>query len=106
MTNPDRRTEEGLVPYQQGDEQINDVIDQEKLPDFYTVNLNASKSFRIKGKYYLNFNGGINNLLNNTNALNFGYEQMRWDVGQLNRFQNKYQYMMGLTYRVNVSFSF
>jgi hypothetical protein len=105
-TNPDRRTEEAIAAYQQGDPQIKDVVGQEKMPDFYTVNLNASKSFRIKGKYYLNFNGGINNLLNNKNALNFGYEQMRWDVGQLNRFQNKYQYMMGLTYRVNVSFSF
>ncbi len=107
MTNPDRRTEEAVVAFQQGDdEQINDVVGQEKMPDFYTLNLNGGKSFRIKNKYYLNFNGGINNLLNNKNALIFGYEQMRWDIGQLNRFQNKYQYMMGLTYRVNVSFSF
>ncbi len=106
QTNPDRRTEEAVAAYQSGDPNIQDVVGQEKLPDFYTINLNAGKSFRIKGKYYLNFNGGINNLLNNTKALNLGYEQMRWDVGQLNRFQNKYQYMMGLTYRLNVSFSF
>ncbi|MBA2611704.1 MAG: hypothetical protein H0U95_07030 [Bacteroidetes bacterium] len=104
--NPDRRTEDAVAAYVDGDPQINDVVGQQKLPDFYTVNLNAGKSFRIKGKYYLNFNGGINNLLNNQSALNLGYEQMRWDIGQLNRFQNKYQYMMGLTYRVNVSFSF
>ncbi len=107
QTNPDRRTEEALVAVTQGNtEQIKEIVGQEKLPDFYTINLNAAKSFRIKGKYNLNVNGGINNLLNNKNALNTGYEQMRWDIGQLNRFQNKYQYMMGLTYRVNVSFNF
>lgn len=105
--NPDRRTEDAVAAYQQSDEaHIDDVVGQQKLPSFYTINLNGGKSFRIKGKYFLNFNGGVNNLLNNKDALNFGFEQMRWDIGQLNRFENKYQYMMGLTYRLNVSLSF
>lgn len=104
--NPDRRTAEAVEAYVAGDSKIQSVIGQEKLPDFHTVNASAGKSFRIKGKYFLNFNASVNNILNNKKIIIWGYEQMRWDVGALNKFQNKYQYMLGTTYMLTVNFSF
>lgn len=104
--NPDRRTAEALEAYVEGDSKIQDVIGQEKLPDFYTVNANAGKSFRIKGKYFLNFNASVNNILNDKNIIIWGFEQLRWDVGDLTKFPNKYQYMLGTTFMLSATFSF
>lgn len=105
--NPDRRTAESTTKFQTNEiEQLNVVIGQEKLPSFFVLNANASKSFRIKRKYYLNFNLTIMNLLNNKNIKVFGFEQLRWDMGNINKFPNKYQYMLGTTYMATASFSF
>ncbi|MBK9284439.1 MAG: hypothetical protein IPM51_08975 [Sphingobacteriaceae bacterium] len=105
--NPDKRTAESGGKFQTNElEQADLVIGQEQLPSYYTVNLNAGKSFRISKKYYLRFNGSINNLLNNKNIITGGYEQLRWDTTILDQFPNKYYYMTGITYMVIVNFSF
>ena len=104
--NPDRRTKEALDKFVESDSQYQTIIDQEKLSSYYTLNFNASKSFRIKGKYFLAANFSINNLLNNKNIATSGFEQLRWDVSNISKFDNKYYYMTGLTYMATINFNF
>ncbi|HTA61381.1 MAG TPA: hypothetical protein VK835_02950 [Bacteroidia bacterium] len=109
--NPDRRTAEALSKYiynfstNVGDPQVHKIIDQEKLPDAYTVDFMAGKSFRFKGKYGLSVNLMINNLTNNM-FKNYGMEQLRHDDNTIDKFPNKYAYTMGLTYQMSVAFMF
>jgi hypothetical protein len=105
--NPDRRTEEAVDKHVITDyEEYHRIIDQERLPAYYTVNFNAGKSFRISQKYFLSFNFSINNLLNNKNIISSGTEQLRWDPSRIEKFPNRYYYMQGLTYQGIVNFSF
>lgn len=106
--NPDRRTEEAISKLATTDfDEYHDIIDQEKLPSYYTLNLNGGKSFRIAKKYFLNINLSVNNLLNNKNIITGGFEQLRWDRDHVNtKFPTKYWYMMGATYMAIVNFSF
>ena len=103
--NPDRRTAEALGKYISTDPQVSQITTQEKLPDAYTVDLMAGKSFRFKNKTGLNFSFMINNLTNNM-FKNFGEEQLRHDINNITKFPNKYSYTMGLTYMASVAFSF
>jgi len=104
--NPDRRTEEAIAKYISTDPQINEVIDQGKLDNDYTLNFFVTKSFRIKNKYYLRLNLNVNNVLNNKEFRTRGYEQLRYDQNDMNRFPPKYSYMLGRTYFAMISFLF
>lgn len=104
--NPDRRTAEAVDKYVSTDSQFDDITDQEKLPSYYTLNFNAGKSFRVMKKYFLNFNASVNNLLNNKNIIIYGFEQLRWDISDVNKFPSKYQYMTGLTFMLSANFNF
>lgn len=106
--NPDRRTAEATAKYVNGIDQATEklITDQERLPSYYTVNLQAGKSFRIQKKYYLRLNLMVNNLLNNQKIRTSGYEQLRWDMANISTFDNKYYYMQGITYMASVNFSF
>lgn len=104
--NPDRRTAEALEKYVSTDPQVETITKQEELPAYFIMNANAGKSFRIKRKYFINFNVSANNLLNNKNIIIWGFESLRWDLTEINKFPNKYQYMQGTTYMATVNFSF
>jgi hypothetical protein len=105
--NPNRRTAESAGKFQVNEkEQVQQIIGQERLPAYFTLNVNAGKSFRLRKKYNLNINGGINNILNNRNILTGGYEQLRWDQQQISKFPNKYYYMIGITYMLIINLSF
>ncbi len=105
--NPDRRTAESNSKFQTNElDELAKIIGQEKLPGYFLLNANAGKSFRIKGKYNLSFNASVNNLLNNKNNKTFGFEQLRWDQGNVTKFPTKYQYGLGTTYNLTVNFSF
>lgn len=105
--NPDRRTQESGGKFQENElEQAQEIIGQEQLPAYFLLNANAGKSFRIAGKYFLRFNATINNILNNKNIISGGFEQLRWDMAVINKFPNKYYYMLGTTYMLSVNFSF
>jgi hypothetical protein len=103
--NPDRRTAEALSKYISTDPQVDKITHQEKLPDAYTVDFMAGKSFRFKNKYGLSISLMINNLTNNI-FKNFGEEQLRHDDNNIDKFPNKYGYSMGLTYMLTAAFSF
>ncbi len=104
--NPDRRTAEAVQKYTTTDPMYARIVNQQQLPDYFLVNLNASKSFRIANKYNINFNLSVNNILNNKNIRNWGFEQMRWDYSNIDKFGDKYQYMPGTTYMAMVNFTF
>jgi hypothetical protein len=104
--NPDRRTEEAVAIFVTDDPQWNEMLTQEKLPNQYTVDVFAGKSWRIKSKYFLNINANIANILNNQNLINSGAEQLRYSVVTPNKFPNKYSYQMGINYFLLISFRF
>lgn len=106
--NPDRRTAEAVSKLTDVESQeYHEIIDQEELPSYFTLNANAGKSFRIMKKYFLNINLSVNNLLNDKNIISGGFEQLRWDQNHVaTRFPPKYFYMLGTTYMATVNFNF
>ncbi len=104
--NPDRRTAEAVAGIEPTYPTYDLILDQEKLPSAVTIDLNVGKSWRIDYKYYININLSVNNILNNQEVITGGYEQYRYDSEDINKFANKYYYMYGTTYYLNVSFRF
>jgi len=104
--NPDRRSAETLANYVSTDPQVADIIDQRKLNDNYTLDFYIGKSWRIKHKYYVRLNLNINNILDNTDFQTGGFEQLRYDQHDINKFPPKIGYMLGRTYFGMLSFSF
>jgi len=90
------------------------IINQEQLPANYMVDLTAGyswklpKSFGLKKATFVNFNVGVNNLLNNQNIISNGHEQLRFDSKyfQAGAFPNKYTYAMGINYHIGASIRF
>ncbi|MFH2095046.1 MAG: TonB-dependent receptor [Bacteroidota bacterium] len=110
--NPDRRTAEALQgddPDMQGfvitDPQWDVMLEQQKLDPGYTVDVYAGKSWKIK-EYYINLNVSFNNLLNNQELAIGGFEQLRYDRQNIDKFPPKYFYLYGRSYYVNLSFRF
>jgi hypothetical protein len=104
--NPDRRTEEALSGFVDTDPQVEKIIGQEKLANGYSVNLFVGYSYRTKGGQYFRINLNINNLTNNTNFITGGFEQLRYDAANIDRFPSRYGYGFGLNYFAQVSYQF
>ncbi len=111
--NPLRRTYNAVENVVAGTEQWDRIIDQQLLPDQYTVDLSAGNSFRLKlyhgkQKQTLVFNLSINNLLNKQDVISGGYEQLRFDTDTKNidKFPPKYFYAMGLNFSASFSLRF
>ncbi|QCX02132.1 TonB-dependent receptor [Aggregatimonas sangjinii] len=94
-------------------ENINDILKQTGLDNFYLLNLVGGKSWLKNGKYISVF-ASINNVFD-TVFRTGGYEQSRnGNFGQLQRdnlsgtpsFAPKYWYGYGRTYFLNVAYSF
>lgn len=103
--NPDRRTEEAVIKYVDADPQVNQILGQEKLKAGYTLDFFGGKSWRIK-KYYIGLNLNVSNILNNTEFRMTGYEQLRYDANEIEKFPAKYSYHYGRTYYAMLSFRF
>jgi len=104
--NPDRRTAEAVSGIEPGYPSYDAILSQERLPSAVTVDANIGKSWRIDYKYYININFSVNNILNNKSIVTGGYEQYRYDSENIDKFANKYYYMYGTTYYLNMSFRF
>ena len=102
----DRRTELATQEFVGGSEDLADLVQQEKLNDFYTLDLFAYKSFKIK-KYFIYLSASVNNILDNQSMITGGYEQLRFnpDEGK-DYFASRYYYgygrnfFLGLTFRL------
>jgi hypothetical protein len=108
--NPLRRTYAALENVVAGTEQWSKIIDQQLLPDQFTIDLSAGNSLRIKlfpakHRQTLVFNISINNLLNKRDIISSGYEQLRFDTDTKNidKFPPKYFYAMGFNFSANLS---
>ncbi|MBW7847218.1 MAG: TonB-dependent receptor plug domain-containing protein [Bacteroidales bacterium] len=100
--NPDNHTEEILSNYKEGDVRIDMILDQPKLDPGFTLDFFGGKSWMIKG-HYVAINLSINNLLNNKDLVIWGFEQLRTDLNDPNRFPEKYSYGYGTTYFLSLT---
>ena len=103
--NPERRTAEALTSFVVTDPQWRQILDQEKLDPAYTIDIWGGKSWRISGNY-LGFTLSVDNILNKKDNVTRGFEQLRYDQGDVNKFPSKYMYMYGRTYMLNVYYRF
>lgn len=100
--NPDNHTEEIISNYHEGDYRIEELLDQPKLDAAFTLDFFGGKSWRVKG-YYIALNVSINNLLNNKSIIMTGYEQLRTDLDDPDRFLPKYSYLYGINYFISLT---
>ena len=103
--NPDRRTEEALDKYVSSDPQWSEILDQTKLDNGYALNAYIGKSWKIDDSF-IRFNLSVNNVLNNTDFITGGYEQLRFDANDPNRFPSKFGYMYGTTFFAMITYLF
>jgi hypothetical protein len=104
--NPDRRTAEALNNLVTEDPQWNELLEQTKLDDGYTVDLFFTKSWQLMHKYRIGLNLSVNNLLDNQDLITGGYEQLRYDAREIDKFPPKLSYMYGRTFYAMVTLSF
>lgn len=104
--NPDRRTAEAVEKYVEDDPQWDEIVGETVIhrlsdnPFFdnnYTLDIFGGASFKVKGKI-LRVSATINNALNNTNFISGGFEQLRYDSNNINKFPPKYGFMYGTSY--------
>jgi len=104
---PSRRTTNAIANLGVGDPLIKEITEQQKLKGGYTLDLSIGKSWKI-GSYYIGLNANVNNVLNKTDLITGGYEQMRFDnvTHNINKFPPKYFYSYGRTYFLMLTFRF
>ena len=85
-----------------------EISRQSKLHNAFVLNASIGKMLYINRKVALNFNLNIDNILNNKNIQNNGYQQGRidrtnWDMS---KYPNKYTYAQGIKVFFNVGVRF
>ncbi|MFT3680406.1 MAG: TonB-dependent receptor [Ferruginibacter sp.] len=112
---PIRRTAVAVDGLEEGSKLRNDILAQQKFDDQFMLNFfggwsyKLPKSFNIKGRStFLVFNLGVNNILNNKDAVTGGFEQLRFDDENRNvdKFPPKYFYAWGLNYFASATIRF
>jgi hypothetical protein len=113
--NPLRRTESAVSGVPENTPLWHEIVDQTKLNSQYTVDAFAGYSWlmnkRFKGlkkRTFLLFNVGVNNILNNTNIVSGGFEQLRFDFAEKNvdKFPSKRFYAYGLNFFASIGLRF
>lgn len=113
--NPLRRTASAVSGVDPTNPLWHTIIDQEKLQSQYTLDAFAGYSWLMNNKFkdlkkrtFLVFNVGVNNILNNTDIVSGGFEQLRFDFAEKNtdKFPAKKFYAYGLNYFVSVGIRF
>ncbi len=113
--NPDRRSDRAADLIPKDSELWHKIFDQEKMPSVFTTDLFVGYSFKLShiskklgNSSYIYLSVGVNNLLNNKNISNLGYEQLRYDFSQNEpgKFATKYFYGYGRNYFANIAFKF
>jgi hypothetical protein len=113
--NPIRRTESAVSGVPEGSDLMHRIIDQTQLKSQYTLDAFAGYSWlmnrrfpSLKKRHFLVFNVGVNNILNNTNIVSGGFEQLRFDFAQKNidKFGNRNFYAYGINYFASVGLRF
>lgn len=101
--NPTNHTKDAMEQTAEADRAK--LLEQKKLDNAFTLDLYAGKSWNIKG-YTLLFNVSVNNILNNQDIVLYGYEQLRSDYSDLDRFPEKYSYLYGTNFFASLTLRF
>lgn len=104
--NPDRRTAEAVEGLITEDPQWNKLLDQPRLNNGVTVDVYANKSWMIQRKYRVALNLSVTNLFDNQDLITGGYEQLRYDRLNPDKFPARYSYLYGRTFFAMLTFSF
>ncbi|MGK0390426.1 MAG: hypothetical protein ACI94Y_003179, partial [Maribacter sp.] len=104
--NPLRRTEDGVSEVDPSTITWDNTIAQEELKNQYTLDLFGGKSWRFDYKYYIYITVGVSNVLNNRKFATGGYEQLRYEPNNLEKFPSKYYFAYGINYFAQVAFRF
>jgi hypothetical protein len=113
--NPVRRTASAVSGVPEGSGQWHQILDQTQLESQYTLDAFAGYSWlmnrrfhSLKKRTFLVFNVGVNNILNNTNIVSGGFEQLRFDFAEknVNKFPDRRFYAYGLNYFASVGIRF
>jgi len=104
--NPDRRTASAVENLIATDPQWQKLLAQEKLDPGFTLDAFAGKSWRIRYAYFINLNLSVNNILDLKDFNTGGFEQLRYDPNDTEKFASRYFYLYGRTYFVNLAFRF
>lgn len=112
---PARRTEQAVSGVQYGSELWNRILGQEELDPQYTLDAFAGYSWMMNNRFkglkkrtFLTFNVGVNNILNNTDIVTGGFEQLRFDYAGKNvdKFPAKKFLAYGLNYFASIGLRF
>jgi hypothetical protein len=106
--NPVRRTIQAVAMVEEDSPQWVEILQQEKSDPGWTLDVSFYKSWLVnwpEDRTLLGLNIGVSNLLNNTDYVNGGFEQYRFDfaTSDPSRFPAKYSYMQGLNYFIQLS---
>jgi len=112
--NPVRRTQLAVDGLPKNGAQRNEILAQERLKGQATVDFFGGYSYKIpkswgfKKNTFFVINVGISNILNNTNIVTGGFEQLRFDfdLKNANKFPPKYFYSFGLNYFASATIRF
>ncbi|MBK7557282.1 MAG: TonB-dependent receptor [Chitinophagaceae bacterium] len=113
--NPIRRTAAAVNGLDEGSEKWHQVLDQTQLDPQYTLDAFAGYSWlmnrkfnQLKKRTFLVFNVGVNNILNNTNIVSGGFEQLRFDFAEknVNKFPDRRFYAYGINFFASVGIRF
>lgn len=102
---PDRRTASAVEGFTTSDPQWTQTLEQTRLDNGYNLNIIGGKSFKF-GDYFLSLFANVSNLTNNTQFVNAGFEQLRYDKTNLDKFPPRISYMLGLNYFVMATLRF
>lgn len=103
--NPDRRSEDAVKHFVTTDPQWEQMLGQQKFNSAFTVDANIGRSWRIKGNT-LNTSLNITNALNNQSFIVSGFEQLRYEPSNINKFPPKLVYNLGAIYNLVLSYRF
>lgn len=79
--NPLRRVPQAVADLDPASTQFNKIINQEKLPEAFYINLFLYKGFKLFNQDF-GLTCSINNLLNRQNLISGGFEQYRFDYAE------------------------
>ncbi|HVZ26260.1 MAG TPA: hypothetical protein VG842_09410, partial [Sediminibacterium sp.] len=87
------------------------ILGQSRLPDQFLLNFSGGNSFRLHLKNrpgaaekILSLYISVRNLLNKSNLMTGGFEQLRFDTGEKNpeKFPPKYFFGQGINYSIHL----
>lgn len=112
---PLRRTYSAVDGLDPSSKEWKQIIDQTQLPAQYTLDAFAGYSWLMNNRFktlrkrtFMTFSVGVNNILNNTNIVSGGFEQLRFDYQHINldKFPPKLFYAYGLNFSANIALRF